>query len=241
MDFKKAKELITNAKHLVVFTGAGISVESGIPPFTGQGGLWTQYDPKFIELSYFFAHPEDSWKEIYKIFYKFMDQAKPNLAHIEIGNLSKQGIVKSIITQNIDNLHQEGGAVNVIEFHGTTKTLVCPNCHKQYKLTKDLLNIIPPKCSACNAVLKPNFVFYGEQIKPEVHDCAFDEITKSDVLLIIGASGQVMPANSLPYLAKQENKNLVIVEVNPKKSTFTDAIVDFYFPIKATDFFKNIK
>ncbi len=70
MDFKKAKELITNAKHLVVFTGAGISVESGIPPFTGQGGLWTQYDPKFIELSYFFAHPEDSWKEIYKIFYQ---------------------------------------------------------------------------------------------------------------------------------------------------------------------------
>ncbi len=170
-----------------------------------------------------------------------MDKAKPNFAHTEIGRLSKEKIVKAVITQNIDNLHQEGRADNVIEFHGTTKTLICPKCHKKYKLTKDLLNIIPPKCSACNAVLKPNFVFYGEQIKPEVHDCAFDEITKSDVLLIIGTSGQVMPANSLPYLAKQENKNLVIVEVNPKKSTFTDAIVDFYFPIKATDFFKNIK
>ncbi len=241
MDFEKAKNLILNSKHLVVFTGAGVSVESGIPPFTGAGGLWTQYDPKFIELDYFFYNPESSWNEIYKIFYQFMDKAKPNFAHTEIGRLSKEKIVKAVITQNIDNLHQEGGADNVIEFHGTTKTLICPKCHKKFKATNDLLSSIPPKCTKCNAILKPNFVFYGEGINPEVQDKAFDELVRADVLLIIGTSGQVMPANSLPYLAKQERKDLIIIEVNPTKSTFTDAIVDYYFPIKATEFFKGIK
>lgn len=241
LDYKKAKNILLDSKHLVVFTGAGISVESGIPPFTGQGGLWTQYDPKFIELSYFYAYPENSWQEIYKIFYQFMDQAKPNLAHITIGEWSKKGLVKAVITQNIDNLHQDGGANNVIEFHGTTKTLVCPKCGAKYKATKDILSYIPPKCPKCGSILKPDFVFYGEQINPDVHNKAFDEAVRADVMLIIGTSGQVMPANSIPYLAKQENKDLIIIEVNPKKSTFTDAIVDYYFPVKATEFFENIK
>ncbi len=241
MDFLKAKELILNSKNLVVFTGAGVSVESGIPPFTGSGGLWTQYDPKFIELDYFYNNPESSWKEIYKIFYQFMDKAKPNFAHKEIGRLSKEGVVKAVITQNIDNLHQDGGATNVIEFHGTTKTLICPKCNKEFKSDKKILSSIPPKCPNCGTVLKPNFVFYGEQINPRVHDLAFDTIARADVILVIGTSGQVMPANSLPYLAKQENKEIKIIEVNPKKSTFTDAIVDLYFPIKATEFFQKIK
>ncbi len=241
MDFTKVKKIISNAKHLVVFTGAGISVESGIPPFTGNGGLWNKYDPKFIELSYFFAHPENSWKEINKIFYEYMGKSKPNFAHTEIGRLSKEGVIKAVVTQNIDNLHQEGGASNVIEFHGTTKTLICPKCKKHYLVTKEILKIIPPKCKNCGEVLKPNFIFYGEQIDPQIHDNAFDTIVKADVLLIIGTSGQVMPANSLPYLAKQENKDIKIIEVNPEKSTFTDAIVDLYFSMKATEFFKKIK
>ncbi|MDE6477503.1 MAG: hypothetical protein K2L48_05000 [Mycoplasmoidaceae bacterium] len=170
-----------------------------------------------------------------------MDKAKPNFAHKEIGRLSKEGVVKAVITQNIDNLHQDGGATNVIEFHGTTKTLICPKCNKEFKSDKKILSSIPPKCPNCGTVLKPNFVFYGEQINPRVHDLAFDTIARADVILVIGTSGQVMPANSLPYLAKQENKEIKIIEVNPKKSTFTDAIVDLYFPIKATEFFQKIK
>ena len=104
-----------------------------------------------------------------------------------------------------------------------------------------MFSSIPPKCTKCNTILKPNFVFYGEGINPQVQDNAFDELIRADVLLIIGTSGQVMPANSLPYLAKQERKDLIIIEVNPNKSTFTDAIVDYYFPVKATEFFQNIK
>ena len=97
-NYLEIKKIIENAKFLVVFTGAGVSVESGIPPFTGVGGLWTQYDPKFIELNYFYTHPKESWEEIKHIFYDYMlDKAKPNLAHLTIGKWSQVKKVKSNI------------------------------------------------------------------------------------------------------------------------------------------------
>ena len=239
--YNEAIELIKNSKYLVVFTGAGISVDSGIPPFTGKGGLWTQYDPKFIEINYFYNHPIESWKEIKKIFYDFMlDSCKPNLSHTTIGKWAQQGIVKAVITQNIDNLHQAGGANEVYEFHGTTKTLTCTSCGKKYDASKISLDKIPPKCS-CGGILKPDFVFYGEGINPEVLRKSEQAILKADVILIIGTSGQVMPACQLPMLAKYQNKNKVkVIEVNPTKSTFTNSITDLYFEMTGVEWFKEI-
>ena len=238
--FEQAIKLIKNAKHLVVFTGAGISVDSGIPPFTGKGGLWTQYDPKFIEISYFYNHPLESWKEIRKIFYDFMlDSCKPNLSHKTIGDWSKQGIVKEVITQNIDNLHQAGGAKTFLEFHGTTKTLTCTSCNKKYDASQVDLNKLPPKCS-CGGILKPDFVFYGEGINPSVLHASEEAIMNADVILIIGTSGQVMPACQLPMIAKYQNKNVKVIEVNPIQSSFTNSITDLYFPMTGVKWFEEI-
>ncbi len=240
-NYLEIKKIIENAKFLVVFTGAGVSVESGIPPFTGVGGLWTQYDPKFIELNYFYTHPKESWEEIKHIFYDYMlDKAKPNLAHLTIGKWSQAKKVKAIITQNIDNLHQAGGSNNVIEFHGTVKTLKCTKCGQIYRDKDISLDSLPPTCKKCNGILKPNFIFYGEGINQDVHLNALKYITKADVLLIIGTSGQVMPANQLPFIAKQQNPKVKIIEVNPKTSTFTHSITDYYFDSTAVEFFKEL-
>lgn len=239
-NYSEVYKVIKDARFLVVFTGAGVSVESGIPPFTGAGGLWTQYDPKFIEISYFYSHQLESWKEIKKIFYDYMlDKAKPNLAHLTIGKWSRNNKVKAVITQNIDNLHQVGGANNVIEFHGTVKTLKCIKCNQVYSDKSINLNNLPPRCKKCNGVLKPNFIFYGEGIEQDTHIKALKYITKADVLLIIGTSGHVMPANQLPFIAKQQNPKLKIIEINPTKSTFTDTITDYYFDTTAVKFFEK--
>ena len=148
-------------------------------------------------------------------------------------------IIKEVITQNIDNLHQAGGAKVVLEFHGTTKTLTCTSCNKKYDASKVNLDKLPPKCS-CGAILKPDFVFYGEGINPHILRASEEAILKADVILIIGTSGQVMPACQLPMLAKYQNKNVKIIEINPIKSAFTDTITDLYFAMSGVDWFKQI-
>jgi len=128
VNIEKAAKIIKSAKHVTAFTGAGISVESGIPPFRGDGGIWGKYDPKILDLPYFLANPLDSWIVIKEIFYEFFGKAKPNNAHKMLAEMESLGWLKAIITQNIDNLHQEAGSKNVIEFHGNSKILVCTNC-----------------------------------------------------------------------------------------------------------------
>ena len=145
-----------------------------------------------------------------------LDKAKPNLAHLTIGKWSQAKKVKAIITQNIDNLHQAGGSNNVIEFHGTVKTLKCTKCGQIYRDKDISLDSLPP-----------NFIFYGEGINQDVHLNALKYITKADVLLIIGTSGQVMPANQLPFIAKQQNPKVKIIEVNPNPSSFTNSMGRF--------------
>lgn len=160
---KEAVKLIKNARYAVAFTGAGISVESGIAPFTGAGGLWNQYDPKFIEINFFETYPKKSWEEMKKIFFTDMDEADPNAAHKVLAKLEQKGLLKGVITQNIDGLHQKAGSKNVQEFHGTIKTLSCLSCGRKYNLEDVNLDNVPPLCF-CGGVLKPDFVFYGEGI-----------------------------------------------------------------------------
>ena len=119
----QAINLIKNARRGVAFTGAGVSVESGIPPFTGRGGLWNTYDPKFIEIDFFYENPKRSWEEMKKIFFTCMDEAEPNKAHKVIAALEARGGFAGVITQNIDGLHQKAGSKNVQEFHGTINAL----------------------------------------------------------------------------------------------------------------------
>jgi NAD-dependent deacetylase len=164
---RKAASLIRCARYLTAFTGAGISVESGIPPFRGDGGLWERYDPRTLQLSYFRSHPRECWKLLRQLFYDHLRQAQPNEAHRALARWEAQGLLKAVITQNIDNLHSRAGSRKVVEFHGHTRTLSCLACGQTVGADSADLEHLPPRC-ACGGVLKPDLVFFGEDIPPRV-------------------------------------------------------------------------
>ncbi len=229
---EKAAAKLANSKHAVAFTGAGISVESGIPPFRGENGLWQSYNPIILDLDFFHNNAEEAWHAIKKLFYDFFGKAKPNAAHIAMAQLEKQGIIKSLITQNIDNLHQEAGSKCVHEFHGTAQTMVCLKCNNKYN-SKDVdLQTLPPLCSNCNSVLKPDFIFFGEGIPSEVNRISFEEAANCDLMLVVGTTGEVMPASMLPDVAK--GNGATIIEINPNPSNFTNKVTDIFLPQKAS-------
>lgn len=229
---EKAAKLILKAKHITAFTGAGISVESGIPPFRGENGLWNKYDPVFLDINYFYQNPLRSWKMIKEIFYDFFGKAKPNAAHIALAKMELSGYVNTVITQNIDNLHQEAGSKNVYEFHGTSQKLICMNCHSTYSANDTNLSFLPPKCEKCGEILKPDFVFFGEPIPEPANSASFRETEISDLFLLIGSTGKVMPASMIPFMAKRNG--VKIIEINIKSSNYTNAITDIFLEGKAT-------
>ena len=222
----KAAGLIANAKHLVAFTGAGISVESGIPPFRGEGGIWTQYDPSILDIDYFCSNPAESWKGISEIFYTYFLDAKPNPAHYLLADLERKGMLKSVITQNIDNMHIEAGNTTVIEYHGNSKWLKCNHCGEKYDVANVSLDSLPPRCSVDQEVLKPDFVFFGEGIPSDAASRSVEEVTLADVVLIIGTTGEVMPAGMLPSIAKSNGAQ--VIEINPRRSVFTNSLTDIF-------------
>ncbi len=229
---EKSANIIKNSEHTVGFTGAGISVESGIPPFRGKNGLWSKYDPIFLDLLYFETHPYESWIKIKEIFYDFFGKSKPNKAHYALAELEKLGYIKSVITQNIDNLHQQAGSKNIIEFHGNSRTLVCSRCGKTYDFKEDLIKKLPPKCESCGGVLRPDFIFFSEPIKPEVYEASLREAKIADVFLVIGTTGEIMPASQIPFTAKYNGAT--IIEINIEESNYTNTITDIFLQGKAT-------
>jgi NAD-dependent deacetylase len=225
-DIIQAAGWIVNAKHLVAFTGAGISVESGIPPFRGEGGIWSKHDPSILDIDYFCEYPLESWKAISEIFYHHILDASPNAAHDLLARMEKKGMLKAVITQNIDNLHYEAGNREVIEYHGNSKWLKCSHCGERYKLSEVTLEPLPPRCPDDHEVLKPDFVFFGEGIPSEAASRSVEEISSADLLLIIGTTGEVMPAGMLPSIAR--SKGAKVIEINPARSVFTDSMTDLF-------------
>ncbi|MFX1312716.1 MAG: NAD-dependent protein deacylase [Promethearchaeota archaeon] len=232
-----ASNWISESKYSVAFTGAGVSVESGIPPFRGEDGLWSKYNPIFLDTNYFLAHPKKSWHLIKEIFYDFFGQATPNDAHYALAGMENKGYIKSIITQNIDNLHQKAGSKNVVEFHGTSRTLTCLKCNHNYKSSK-FITKIPPLCPNCDGVLKPDFVFFGEPIPQEIYNKSIEEASSADVFILIGTTGEIMPASTIPFIAK--NNGAKFIEINIDKSKYTDSIVDIFLKGKASYILKKL-
>lgn len=228
---KETTELIRKSKSTIAFTGAGISVESGIPPFRGELGLWNKYNPEVLDLGYYLQNQEKCWRYIREIFYDFFADAKPNSAHLVLAKMEQKGLINSIITQNIDNLHQEAGSKTVHEFHGNSKKLKCLKCGKTYRANQFDFKNIPPRCEIDNEILKPDFIFFGEGIPPEAYANSFDEAEKAEVCLIIGSTGEVMPASQIPRIAKQNGAT--IIEINPENSMFTNQITDIHLKGKA--------
>ena len=231
----KAAQLIKDSSYTVAFTGAGISVESGIPPFRGEGGLWNTYDPSILDLSTYLQTPELAWPAIKALFYDFFGKAEPNLAHFKLAELERKSLLREIITQNIDNLHQEAGSSIVHEFHGRLNYFVCTKCNRYYKSSAIHINNHPPTCldSKCGALLKPDFIFFGEGIPDQAYRASIQAAKLAEVFIIIGSSGEIMPASTIPILAKQNGCK--IVEINPNSSRFTNSITDVFIQANASE------
>ncbi|BAX82041.1 SIR2 family NAD-dependent protein deacylase [Labilibaculum antarcticum] len=230
---QKAAELIRNSKAMIAFTGAGVSVESGIPPFRGTNGLWSRYDPQCLDLDFFHSHPKESWTAIKTIFYDFFGNAKFNEAHRVLADFEAKGILKTLVTQNIDNLHQMAGSKNVLEFHGNSQKLICPQCKKMYVPEEINLDVLPPLCVNDGFILKPDFVFFGEGIPEEAYRRSILAARKADVVLIIGTTGEVMPASMIPSEAKRAGAT--IIEINTEPSNYTNRITDIFLEGKASE------
>lgn len=212
----KAAELIEQANYIVAFTGAGISVESGIPDFRSAGGLWTKYNPEeYATYSAFLTHPEKYWT-MHKELRSLVLTAQPNPAHIALAALEHEiGKLKTIITQNVDFLHTRAGNSVVLELHGSTRIYHCLSCKAEYEYT-EIDNFLatgqlPPRCPQCDGIIKPNTVLFGESLPFDVYQSARDEVTKADLFIVIGSSLVVYPAAALPPLAVSAGSRLLIL------------------------------
>lgn len=229
-NYREVAELIRNSRYAIAFTGAGISVESGIPPFRGQGGLWNKYDPNTLDLTNFKKHPSEIWHPIKEIFYDHWGEAEPNSAHKALAKMESEGLIKGIVTMNIDALHQKAGSKNVVEFHGTLDTMVCMRCGHTYPSKDVSLSQLPPKCD-CGGVLKPNFIFFGEGIPADAYEKSMDMAKRADLVIVVGTTGEVMPACYIPTIAAQRGAR--IVEINPAESSYTHSITTHLLQEKA--------
>ncbi|MFW6017106.1 MAG: SIR2 family NAD-dependent protein deacylase [bacterium] len=221
----KVIDWLITSEQTAVFTGAGISVDSGIPTFRGENGLWEKYDPALLTLDYFYRNPEESWQLLLEI-YRVINKAQPNQAHMVLAEMEEEGFIDQIITQNIDNLHQKAGSKNVYEFHGNYLKLVCLDCDQKMQVEdlEDNLDEIPPLCDRCDGVLKPDIVFFGEGIPTDVYEKAYVVAEKAELFIIIGTSGEVAPANLIPRRAK--NTGAKIVEITPEPTQYSEEISD---------------
>jgi NAD-dependent deacetylase len=233
--------MVAQAKHMVVFTGAGISAESGIPTYRGENGVWLKYDPeKYASISHFFREPGYYWKFFQEVRYPVLKKAEPNKAHRILARLEAAGILKAVITQNIDGLHQLAGSKRVLELHGNTRWISCLSCRAGYtmeEIYEQLATQLPPRCRACGGTLKPDVVFFGEALPPEVLDEAAAEAEKCDLFLVVGSSLVVQPAASLPVMARQRRAQLVIVNKQP---TPLDGMADLVFHSSASEVLRAV-
>ena len=226
---QKAAKLLCRSNLNLALTGAGISVESGIPDFRSKGGLWERYDiGEYGTISAFESHPEKVWKMLAEMD-AVVQQAEPNPAHKGLGRLQEMGLLHTIITQNIDNLHQEGGASCVIEYHGNSQTLSCLWCNRQYR-REEAADQIPPKC-ACGQILKPDVVLFGESIPLKGLQESYELASSCGALLVIGTSAQVAPANTIPAVAKRAGAS--IIEINLEPTLLTGSLTDVFLQGKA--------
>jgi NAD-dependent deacetylase len=229
----RAADVIRSAKHVTAFTGAGISVESGIPPFRGDEGIWNKYDPVLFDIRHFMEYPGESWKVIKEVFYDCFGMARPNRAHEVLAGMERLGFLKEVITQNIDNLHQDAGSTLVHEFHGNSRNLICTKTRELIPVAHADLEAIPPMHPATGGLLKPDFIFFGEGIPPLAFEASVAAAQKADVFLVIGTTGEVMPAGQIPFMAKENGAT--IIEVNTTESNYTHRITDIFLTGRASE------
>lgn len=215
-----AADLFRQSRHAVVLTGAGLSTPSGIPDFRSEGkGLWSRDEPMEVaSLSTFRAAPERFFQWFRPLASQIFN-AQPNPAHIALADLEKAGHVHSIVTQNIDVLHQKAGSSVVIEMHGTLRTLTCTQCYRQEEAASHLSAFVDkgdiPLCPKCGSVLKPDVILFGEQLPQMAWYQAQREARQSDLMMVAGSSLEVLPVAGLPMQTLDRGGHLVIINNSP--------------------------
>ena len=226
---QKASQLIKEANYIVALTGAGISTPSGIPDFRSpDSGLWTKYSPMEVaSLSAFRYHPNRFYEWI-RPFVRNLFMAEPNPAHTALAQLEFNNHLRSVVTQNIDALHQKAGCSEVIEVHGTFRTLTCLGCYRQIQATDQFLQDLlekeeNPHCPQCGNLLKPDIILYEEQLPAQTWILARKEIYACDLLLVLGSSLTVTPVCDLPLTALGRGAKLIIIN---RTATHLDHLAD---------------
>jgi NAD-dependent deacetylase len=204
-------DLVELSRPCVVFTGAGISTESGIPDFRSPTGIWAQYDPlEVATIDAFLADPARVW-EFYSLRLDALGKAEPNDGHLALAELEHRGWVRAVITQNIDRLHTRAGSRTVVEVHGSIGTSSCLDCGTVVPLER-VLDLLPlPLCPECGRVLKPDVVMFGELLPEEAIDAALRLAGEAGVLLVVGSSLEVYPVAGLPLETLAAGGSLAIV------------------------------
>ena len=220
-DIKQLRDLLSKSRRAVVFTGAGISTESGIPDFRSPGGIWTKYKP--IDFRDFLSSEDmrrESWRRKFASD-SVMKAAKPNKGHVAVAKLVRQGIVSSVITQNVDGLHQLSGVPDekVIELHGNATYAACLDCGRRYEL-EEIKSVFEknealPVCDNCSGIIKTATISFGQAMPLNEVRAAEEETLACDLFIAIGSSLVVYPAAGFPAQAKQNGAKLVILNRDP--------------------------
>ncbi len=219
MSISRAAELVARARRGVALTGAGISAESGIPTFRGEGGLWRQYDPvKVATLDRFMQDPGEYWR-VARERGPAVQAARPNGGHQALSGLEAASRLRAVITQNTDGLHQDAGSRHLIELHGNGRTVKCLDCgtvESRVSVQARLAQEVPPRCRMCGgSFLKPTVVMFGEAMPAEAVSEAYELARAADLMLVVGSSLVVYPAADIPLAAVRAGAPMVIVNAEP--------------------------
>lgn len=222
-----AATALLQAHHPIALTGAGLSVESGIPPFRGPGGLWTKHgEPPMNGWELFLADPKRAWQQrldpqgpMRELFDR-LAAARPNPGHEALVALEAMGLLRCTVTQNIDDLHRMAGQSELAEIHGNATLVRCIECVSRWPRAEIALDELPPRCAHCGGILKSDTVSFGEPIPPDVLERCQREARRADCILVAGTSATVYPAAALPIEVLERGGTLI--EVNPYESELSD-------------------
>lgn len=217
--YEKLKRVLSSAKKIVFFTGAGISAESGIPTFRGKDGIWNKMKPEELaNFNAFLRNPEIVW-DWYQYRKKIVHQASPNAAHLTVSELQNYFDEVVVVTQNVDNFHHRAGSKIVYELHGNIEKNYCINCKKRYDDENFPAENKVPKCG-CGGLIRPDIVWFGEFLPEEAYSLSETAAETCDLLFVVGTSAVVFPAANIPYIAKRNRKFLI--EVNIEKTELSN-------------------
>ncbi len=229
MTVERAAEILRSSRSAFAVTGAGVSAESGIPTFRGEGGLWTKYDPvKVSSIESFLSDPAAYWR-VSRERGRIALAARPNAGHRALAAMEATGSLLAIVTQNTDGLHQDSGSLHVIELHGSGRTVQCLECGRREpraEVQERLDAEMPPRCRSCGGtLLKPTVVLFGEPMPRAATEEAFELARHADAVLVVGSSLVVYPAAEIPLVAVRSGARMILVNAEPTPFDFLAEVV----------------